>query len=398
MENIASNKCHKIRWEENKKKRDNLTRKRLISIEKYALDGVLDDATKFGIPELLFYGEIQNIEEWNRILNEVLPVKDYIGYGKNYDTENDFYIRLQEAFLKWTVRFNFHPVDQANIFKAVFGDTYDPDAVFPIKIPGESELKKISLSADCIFSHLLHRFCQALDGDSESEYSLNLIGYMESCIPHISKKGIHVDAPSDHEYWGIHHSFKVIISKSLDATTEITSQKNQYAKDMRKVFDRHLGEHEPYMELVKEVTDVGFLSEATSVFLVRGNMRQEDKEAWVRFLNAFEEWPNKNRKFNSKCESELAISQTFEKHVSRFIGEGKKVGFRGRYGGDDDGSDLELKIWSATRLVDIGDNDPEPAFVLETDRTFLTELESALKNWLDLCPVENVTIEYSLDW
>ena len=115
------------------------------------------------------------IEGWQNFFDEEItePLTE-----QNYSTLQ-FYLcgQLYEDY--------FDAEDQSYYFKVVFGEHYDENKTFPIKINKESEYRKITLTPNHILSHLMTYFSRYME-DVKVDYAGILrfnLDYLDSLLP-----------------------------------------------------------------------------------------------------------------------------------------------------------------------------------------------------------------------
>lgn len=120
------------------------------------------------------------IDGWQKFFDEEVtePLTD-----RNYLTLQFFLCgQLYEDY--------FDAEDQSYYFKVVFGEHYDENKTFPIKINKESEYRTITLTPNHILSHLMTYFSRYME-DVKVDYAGILrfnLEYLDSLLPLVSTK------------------------------------------------------------------------------------------------------------------------------------------------------------------------------------------------------------------
>jgi hypothetical protein len=109
---------------------------------------------------------------------------------------DDDFLTLQFYFCGQLYEYFFDAEDQSYYFKTVFGDRYDKNRLFPIRINRESKFRKITLRPNQIFRHLMTYFSRYMK-DVDVYYAGLLrfnLDYLDSLLPMVSKDFFAVEA------------------------------------------------------------------------------------------------------------------------------------------------------------------------------------------------------------
>jgi hypothetical protein len=383
------------RWLKIKEGSTGLSRKKLKIYEDYALNGNIQDESAFGIAGLFFIQPDQTIEKWQYILGHEFDQKKHIGDGsKRYYHMDDFFNRLQETFLKRVKDYHFPAKQQAEIFKMAFGELYHPDNEFPLILQGENSARKLSLNSDALIGHLFWWVKQDLKGKKVGGCWLYLIDYMESCLPYLSKKGIHRGEPDDHDAWSIHDGFRSIInaSEKIRTSSSEPNVKEQSILKLRDAFETEFGDYLPYRELADEIAKYGVLIEANAYIEVKAeNENKTETVKWSKFMALLRKTIDSNCPMVEQAEPFTHMAESFNRHFSPFAVRSKDIHCMGACG-DQKSFEFEIRLVMRMAKVDY-DTEPNEKFLVSEDKEFLDGYLSALNSWLDDCPITNLKIK-----
>lgn len=385
----------KERWLKIKEDSTSLSRKQLKIYEDYALNGNIQDENAFGIHGLFFIQPEQTIEKWQYILEHEFDRKKHIGDGsKGYYHMDDFYNRLQEGFLKRVKDYHFPAMQQAEIFRIAFGEQYHPDNKFPLILPGESTPRKLSLNSDALLGHLFWWVKRDLKGKSVGDCWLYLIDYMTSCLPYLSKKGIHRGEPDDHDAWSIHDGFRSILnaSEKIRKSSSEPNLKEQSILKLRDAFEDVLGDYAPYQELANEIAEYGILIEANAYLEVEADSANDlNDDEWPIFMEVLNRTITSNALMSEQGSPFKCMAESFNKNFSQFESRLKDV-YCQRAAASADVFEFEVRLKMRMAKTDYN-NEPDMKYLISEDKDFLDNYLNALNSWLDDCPITNVKIK-----
>ncbi|MBK8973306.1 MAG: hypothetical protein IPM37_18845 [Hahellaceae bacterium] len=141
--------------------------------------------------ELFFEGKIGGSFDWDSILY-LWPDPTLEGLQKLLDevitdplTDGDF--ETLQGYFCGVLSDYFCPIEtQDYYFKATFGEVYDPDRVFPLRINREKEHRKLTYTPNNIFQALAFYFNKYMHFNQPSSGVLRFnMGYLESLLPHV---------------------------------------------------------------------------------------------------------------------------------------------------------------------------------------------------------------------
>lgn len=149
-----------------------LNRKEIRAKKACFFDG--DGCKAFGAKGQFLYERKPTFSGWQRLLDEEIeePISDV-----QFCTLNEFMAGNLSSYF-------FCIEDQDYYFKVTFGDAYDPERRFPLRINREAEHRVIPLTANDLFKALIRPFARWLKGRCTGEEGLlrfNL-GYFESLL------------------------------------------------------------------------------------------------------------------------------------------------------------------------------------------------------------------------
>lgn len=151
--------------------------------------------------ELFFEGKIGGSFDWDSILY-LWPDPTIEGLQKLLDevitdplTDGDF-ITLQGYFCGVLSDY-FCPIEtQDYYFKATFGEVYDPNRVFPLRINREKEHRRLTYTPNWIVERLAFYFNSYMKWQEEGCGVLRLeLPYFESLLPNVDQRLFTVDEP-----------------------------------------------------------------------------------------------------------------------------------------------------------------------------------------------------------
>jgi hypothetical protein len=155
------------------------TRKNIKICKNYFFDGIDKNATFRWKDRLVFYPN-PTMDGWQKLFDE--EITDPL-------TDQDFFT-LQLYLCGQLYEYYFDAEDQSYYFKTAFGERYDENKTFPIKINRESEHRKITLTPNKILRHLMTYFSRYME-DIKVDYAGFLrfnLGYLDSLLPLVSKE------------------------------------------------------------------------------------------------------------------------------------------------------------------------------------------------------------------
>ncbi|EDM46991.1 hypothetical protein MDG893_16157 [Marinobacter algicola DG893] len=149
------------------------TRKNLRNCKSYFFDKV--DCGNFSfLDKFLFYPE-PTFDGWQRLFDE--EVEETVT-DQNVKTLNNMFCgQLADYF--------FCIEDQDYYFKTTFGDVYDKDRKFPLRINQESQYRTIAITENAIFLQLVNRMSKWLKAKDSKEQGIARFNerYFESLLP-----------------------------------------------------------------------------------------------------------------------------------------------------------------------------------------------------------------------
>ncbi|WP_203143420.1 hypothetical protein [Marinobacter mangrovi] len=142
------------------------TRKNISSCHKYFFDGI-DLGGNFSLVDKFVFYPDPSFDGWQQLLDEGVggPISD-----ADFKTLNQYLCgQLADYF--------FSIEDQNYYFQATFGDVYDSERKFPLRINNESSFRKIVLTENAIFFILVNRFSRWLKGKEKVEQGVLRFNY-----------------------------------------------------------------------------------------------------------------------------------------------------------------------------------------------------------------------------
>ena len=239
------------------------TRRELKQWYAYFYEGLLDSPESL-VGELLFMHPEQTIESWQITLDKrVLYSEDMWGERRGATMQDNMFDYLQQTFLGFINRYGFHPEDQAWIFRQIFGDTYDPNRLFPLLLPNEKDYRVIAYSAACVMRFVMFSVHDYLDGSSDNNYPCYIQSYMASTLAHLPLAIFGTQLCEDE----MGYDGRVIASalrftihiahQDLENATKKDKPRIQLARSVKALFDEYKGDLGEYPQLVAMVEEHG---------------------------------------------------------------------------------------------------------------------------------------------
>ena len=132
------------------------SRKVLKQWQHYFLTGEMEGKSE-NFYSLLAMHPVQSIESWQHVLDQYFIAKpdEWDGYNSDYDVNKTLFKDIQRAFLGLLSSYHFHPEDRAWIFRQIYGSVYEGQRLFPLRLPGEQNLRQIAFTSDEIYISLV---------------------------------------------------------------------------------------------------------------------------------------------------------------------------------------------------------------------------------------------------
>jgi len=189
-------------------------------------------------------------EGWQRLLDDEIeePISDV-----QFCTLNEFMAgNLSSEF--------FCIEDQDYYFKVTFGDAFDPERRFPLRINREAEHRVIPLTANDLFKALIRPFARWLRGRGTGEEGLLRFntGYFESLLPRVDVTPFtanelprHGESPGFREPYLVQHAIYSVIRFGFSDGEKERVELAQKVTDIMMAHTTELNELEAMCERVK---------------------------------------------------------------------------------------------------------------------------------------------------
>jgi len=151
------------------------TRKRIKICKNYFFDNDVSGNESFGWSYRFRYYYNPTFEGWQKLFDEEI---DEILSDQDFKTLNNMFCgQLADYF--------FCIEDQDYYFKTTFGDVYDKDRKFPLRINQESQYRTIAITENAIFLQLVNRMSKWLKAKDSKEQGIARFNeeYFESLLP-----------------------------------------------------------------------------------------------------------------------------------------------------------------------------------------------------------------------
>ena len=120
--------------------------------------------------------------------------QEYLEYSASEHEYTDAdYLWLQLFFLRNAETYGFPPTDIAYFFLRVFGETYDAERMFPLRINKEPANRRISATSSAIFAGVMRGAKASIFSNMrkpwpDGNYLPYVLGYFDSLLPHIDQR------------------------------------------------------------------------------------------------------------------------------------------------------------------------------------------------------------------
>ena len=231
------------------------TRKNIKICKDYFFNGYYE-SEGFRVKDRFVFYRNPTFSGWQQLFDEEIldPVSD-----------SDF-LTLQCYFCGQLYEYFFDAEDQSYYFKVVFGDRYDKNRIFPIRINRESNFRKITLTPNQVFGYLTTYFIRYMK-DVGVDYAGILrfnLDYLDSLLPLVAEDFFSVEGSDeltedDVRVGAVQSSISKMLKWSYAKPSErIDQERIDAANAVKAVFLKHadnLGEFNAVHEKVR--SDLG---------------------------------------------------------------------------------------------------------------------------------------------
>ncbi len=230
----------------------------------YFLTGEIEGKSE-DLYSLLALHPVQTIESWQYVLDQHLLAKpdEWDGYNSDYDVNKTLFKDIQRAFLGLLSCYHFHPEDRAWIFRQIYGAVYEVQRLFPLRLPGEQNLRQIAFTPDEVFISFVVDLWGYFLGEKVETYTQYLGNYISSLIPFIplsayglAEPDVTNDKVAHYTWHTLHFVFYYAALDEAQADDE-TLGRIQCAKVIKALFDNYNGELGQYHALAQQVAEHG---------------------------------------------------------------------------------------------------------------------------------------------